>query len=120
MASILAVDDEPNIRFLYEEEFRDEGYTVHSAANISEALHLYEEVHPDLLIVDINLAEESGIVLLEKIREKDKKVFIVISSAYDDYKQDFHVWASDAYVMKQQDLSELKQVVHSLLSKKKV
>ena len=119
MPTILAIDDEPNICFLYEEEFTDEGYTIHTAENTKDADELYHKVKPDLMIVDIRLKNESGITFLEKIREKDKDVIIVVSSAYGDFKQDFHVWASDAYVVKQADLTELKETVRELLLKKK-
>ena len=118
MASLLALDDEPNIRLLYEEEFKDEGYDIKTAATIGEAKEIYQLFKPDLLIVDIRLQDESGISFLEQIREKNKEVLIVVSSAYEDYKQDFHVWASDAYVVKQPDLTELKTTIRDLLAKK--
>ncbi|HDJ28440.1 MAG TPA: response regulator, partial [Proteobacteria bacterium] len=50
---ILVVDDEESTRFLYQEEFEDEGYTIKTAANAEEALKLLPDFHPDLVIMDI-------------------------------------------------------------------
>jgi len=52
---------------------------------------------------------------LKRIREKDKHLPIILCSAYSDYKQDFTTWASDAYVVKCADLTELKSTIRRLL-----
>ena len=36
-------------------------------------------------------------------------------TAYDEYKQDFGVWASEAYLVKSADLAELKNTVNKLI-----
>jgi hypothetical protein len=41
-----------------------------------------------------------------------------MSTAYD-YRDDFAVWASEAYIVKSSDLSELKKTIEKLISEKK-
>lgn len=115
MKKILVVDDEQNIRFLYKEELEEEGYSVELARNGEEALEKYPVVQPDLITLDIKMPGMGGIEVLKRIREENRDLPIVLCSAYSDYKQDFTTWASDAYVVKCADLTELKSTIRRLL-----
>jgi DNA-binding response OmpR family regulator len=115
MKKILVVDDEENIRFLYKEELEDEGFAVELARNGEEALEKFAAGHLDLMTLDIKMPGMGGIDVLKRIREKDKDFPIILCSAYSDYKQDFTTWASDAYVVKCADLTELKSTIRKLL-----
>ncbi len=55
MAKILIVDDEINVRKLYSEELRGEGYETVSASTVAEAIELAEKESPDLMILDMKL-----------------------------------------------------------------
>lgn len=111
MKTILLVDDEENIRFLYEEEFKDEGYSIISASNGSEALELFASDQPDLVILDIQMPGMNGIEVLRQMKTIDPTVPVILSSAYPEFKQDFGAWASEEYVVKSSDLQQLKDVV---------
>ena len=113
---ILVVDDDEHIRRLYKEEFEDEGYTVIVASNGEEALKLFDKEAPDIVTLDILLPDIDGIRLLRQMKEKSPKVPIIMSTAYD-YRDDFAVWASEAYIVKSSDLEELKSMVKNLLEK---
>lgn len=113
---ILVVDDEENIRFLYKEELEDEGYTVSLAANAEEAMKKILEEQPDLITLDIKMPGMDGIEFLRKLKEENRSIPVILCSAYGSYKQDFRVWASDAYVVKSADLRELKQTIKEILS----
>ena len=113
---ILVVDDDEHIRRLYKEEFEDEGYTVIVAANGEEALELFDKEAPDVVTLDILLPDIDGIQLLRQMKEKRPKVPIIMSTAYD-YRDDFAVWASEAYIVKSSDLEELKSMIKNLLEK---
>jgi DNA-binding response OmpR family regulator len=115
MKRIMVVDDEENIRFLYKEELEDEGFTVELAKNGEEALEKIPDFKPDLITLDIKMPGMNGIEVLKRLREKDRKLPIVLCSAYGEYKQDFTTWASDAYVVKCADLTELKTTIRRLL-----
>jgi DNA-binding NtrC family response regulator len=115
MAKILIVDDEVNVRKLYSEELKNDGYATVAAANIGEAVDAIEKETPDLIILDIKLGEESGIDCLMEIVERHKNLPVIINSAYSVYKDNFQTWAADAYIIKSSDLKPLKDKVKELL-----
>lgn len=115
MTKILVVDDEKNIRKLYETELRRDGYDVVTAESGEEALQLIEKEAVDLVVLDIRLEGMDGIDCLRTIMEKRRDLPVVLNSAYSTYKQDFASWMADAYVVKSSDLTELKDKVKEVL-----
>lgn len=113
---ILLVDDEESIQLLYREEFEDEGFAVDSAYNGVEALAKFRENPPDLVILDINMPGMNGIEVLRQMKEIRTDLPIILSSAYQEYKQDFGTWASEAYVVKSANMDELKATVRKHLA----
>lgn len=81
---VLVVDDEPDnvdvVRLIL--EFNDT--TVWSASSADECLALMEQVSPNLLLIDIQMPNVSGIDLLRRIRERDdwQKVPAIAVTAY--------------------------------------
>jgi len=112
---ILLVDDEESIRLLYREEFEEEGYLVDSAKNGAEALAQFTASPPDLVLLDINMPGMNGIDVLRQMKELRATVPIILNSAYQEYKQDFGSWASEAYVVKSANMDELKATVRKYL-----
>jgi DNA-binding response OmpR family regulator len=113
---ILVVDDDLHIQRLYKEEFEEEGYEVVIASNGKEAIELFDSEVPDVVTLDILLPDVDGIRLLRQMKEKRPKVPIIMSTAYD-YRDDFAVWASEAYIVKSSDLDELKATIKKMLTK---
>ena len=105
MKRILVVDDEEDIRLLYQEELREAGYQVTVAADGHEALRMVQQGRPDLMVVDIKMPGMDGVELLRRVREIYRDLPIIICTAYGDFKYDFGTWASDAYLTKSADLS---------------
>ncbi len=120
MAKILIVDDEVNVRKLYSEELRGEGYHTISASSVAEALESVEKEDPDLVILDIKLGEESGIDALMKIAKQRKHLPVILNSAYSIYRDNFQTWAADAYIVKSVDLAPLKEKIRDLLTTRSV
>ncbi len=116
MKKILVVDDEDNIRLLYQEELRDAGYEVALAGDADEALEKIEESPPDLITLDVKLPGMSGLDFLKKLKEMHKDIPVIMCSAYGTYKQEFKLWASEAYVVKSADLQELKMTIKEILN----
>ena len=115
MKKILIVDDEENIRLLYKEELEDEGFAVECAESGEEALEKLPLFRPDLVTLDIKMPGMGGIEVLRRIRETERRLPIILCSAYGDYKQNLATWASDAYVVKSADLTELKCTIKRFL-----
>ncbi|MDH3348129.1 MAG: response regulator [Desulfobulbaceae bacterium] len=115
MKKILLVDDEEGIQLLYREEFEEQGYQVISAYNGEEALKKFKADPPDLVVLDINMPGINGIQVLREMKEMHPDLPIILSSAYQEYKQDFGTWASEEYIVKSANMDELKAAVNKLL-----
>lgn len=113
---ILVVDDDLHIQKLYKEELEEEGYEVVVAESGTKAMELFTQQNFDLVTLDILMPDIDGIKLLRQMKEKKPRLPIIMSTAYD-YRDDFAVWASEAYIVKSADLEELKNTIKKLLSK---
>jgi DNA-binding response OmpR family regulator len=116
MKKILLVDDEESIHLLYREELEEEGYVVHSALSGEEALEKLSIINPDLVILDINMPGMNGIDVLRRMKEINQNLPVILSSAYQEFKQDLASWASDDYIVKSSNLDELKSAVRKHLA----
>jgi len=115
MKRILVVDDEESIRELYRADLAEEGYEVDLAADGLQALRRLEVFRPDLVTLDVKMPGIDGIETLRRIRERNPTIPVVLVTAFGEFKQDFNTWASDAYIVKSHDTTELKQTVQRLL-----
>jgi CheY-like chemotaxis protein len=115
---VLIVDDEENVRFLYEQELIDEGYQTVLARDGKECLEKVATEKPDIVLLDIRMPRMDGLEAIGKIIELNKNIPIIINSAYSTYKDDFMSWAADAYVVKSYDLDTLKTTIRDVLAKK--
>jgi two-component system cell cycle response regulator DivK len=66
--NILYVEDNPDNRLLIRRILGSEGYTVHEAQSATEALEVLKTLHPDLILMDINMPEMDGYTLTANIR----------------------------------------------------
>ena len=80
----LYVEDEPKIRQSYAKILREKFPNTFTASDAYEALRLYEEHNPDLIIVDIVLPGFDGLELVKRIREVNLRTRIIIFTAYND------------------------------------
>ncbi len=73
---ILLVDDDLKNSMLLKRFIETEGYEVIYANNGKVGLEMYREVHPDLILLDINMPELDGFEMAKIIRQNDKRVII--------------------------------------------
>lgn len=113
---IMVVDDEKNILMLYKSELEEEGYDVVAANSGKEAIDLFDKEKPDLVTLDIMMPDMDGIQVLRQLKQKSPNTPVIMLTAYD-YRDDFSVWASDAYVVKSSDLGNLKETIKQVAEK---
>ncbi len=111
MPKILVVDDEKPIRLLYSEELQEAGYEVITAEGGYKLLETIEEEKPDLVILDIKMVDYNGLDILQDIRNNFYDLPVILSTAYDSFKEDMKSIAADFYVVKSFDLTELKKKI---------
>lgn len=107
---------EKNILMLYKAELEDEGYEVITANSGREAIELFEAHKPDIVTLDIMMPDMDGIQVLRQLKQKNPNIPVIMLTAYD-YRDDFSIWASDAYVVKSSDLGPLKETIREISEK---
>ena len=115
MAKVLVIEDEKNLRLLYQQDLQREGYEVLAAGDAREGLSLAERERPDLVVLDIRMPGMDGLEAMGRLLDRQPRVPVILNSAYSSYKDNFMSWAADAYVVKSSDTSELLARVRELL-----
>ena len=75
---ILFVDDENDWRYMATMYLTDSGYEVWTARDAAEALRQAGRVRPDLIILDLNLGGESGLMVMKLLKEKHPEVPVLL------------------------------------------
>ncbi len=57
---------------------------IYEANNAITALKLYETISPDIIITDIQMPKLNGLEFVKRVRQKDKKVQVIIITAFSD------------------------------------
>lgn len=119
MSNILVVDDQLGIRRLLLETFKEDHHSVEMAADGIDAIELLRSFHPDLILMDMKMPGMNGIDTLRKIRALDKKVDVIMMTAYGDAQNMEQAKELDVihYISKPFDLFELRDKVKKILSK---
>ena len=115
---VLIADDEPAMRTLLADLLRKENCEVIARAeNGAEAIELYREKQPDIIFLDINMPEVSGIDALKQIREEDKGTFICMVSgdAYPETVKSAVALGVSGFVVKPLSQSRIHDVISSYL-----
>ena len=115
MARILVVEDDEPLRSLYKYELEEEGYEVIIAEDGKTALRSLEQLSCDLIILDMVMPGMGGLEALVKIASRQKKIPVVIHTAYLQRKDENLSGLADACLTKSSDLSILKNTVRELL-----
>jgi two-component system nitrogen regulation response regulator GlnG len=82
MPTLLAIDDERLILDCFRYTFTDPDITLVSAASAAEGLARFQETQPDAVITDIRLPDMSGIEVLQRLRERDPKVPVILVTGH--------------------------------------
>lgn len=110
---VLVVDDEKIIRDEISEFLKRERFDVYEAERPSEAYSLIEKSDIDIIILDINLPEESGIEVLKKIKERHENIEVIMITGKgdnDSILQSMRMGAFD-YFQKPARLLEIKNSI---------
>jgi two-component system phosphate regulon response regulator PhoB len=119
---LLIVDDDPNLRDLLDDHLRREGYRITQAASGSEALARAAAMSPDLMLLDLNLPDVSGLDVCKQLRLRPatRELLVLMLSARSseaDRIAGLEAGADD-YLTKPFSVRELVLRVGSLLKRR--
>ncbi|MEO6875491.1 MAG: PAS domain S-box protein [Opitutaceae bacterium] len=122
--SLLIVDDEDSLRSLLSEAFRAKGYKISTAANGYEAIDLIsdETRHFDLVLLDLNLPNASGLQVMKVIRlcRPETCVLVVSGHITAEMRADFNQLGQRDFMPKPYKLDEMGRRIRALLEARPV
>jgi diguanylate cyclase (GGDEF)-like protein len=117
--TILLIDDEDQFRFLTGMSLRNSGFEVVEAASGDEGLTLLQRMHPDLVLLDLNMPDPDGHAVCERIK-KDislRTIPVIILTASDDLSDKLSrlKGGADDYITKYTDYQELEARIQMVM-----
>jgi len=118
MSKLLIVDDETDIREFAKRFFTKRDIEVFTAGNGKEALEIVEKHNPDLILLDVNMDEMSGVEVLKTLRENKNEVKVIMVTGVEDEDviNEANSLGVKGYIHKPLVLGELEKVVMAELA----
>ncbi|HSV71808.1 MAG TPA: sigma-54 dependent transcriptional regulator [Methylibium sp.] len=117
--SLLVVDDEPDLRTLYELTLLREGYDIETAGSVEEAWSQLGDRTFSAVITDMRLPDGSGLDLLRRLEEGGRREKAIVITAYGSAESAVEALKAGAYdyLTKPVDLKLFRSVVASALGR---
>src|SRR4051794_9825346 len=116
-AQVLVVDDEPDLRTLYELTLLREGYRVEAAGSVAEAWQQLQAKRFDAVITDMRLPDGKGLELLQRMSQHKRPERCIVMTAYGSAENAVEALKAGAfdYLTKPVDLRQFRNVVASAI-----
>ncbi len=117
--SLLVIDDEPDLRTLYELTLLREGYDIETAGTVEQAmLHLKDRTY-SAVITDMRLPDGTGLDLLRWLEETGRREKAIVITAYGSAENAVQALQAGAYdyLTKPVDLRQFRAVISSALGR---
>jgi DNA-binding NtrC family response regulator len=116
---ILVVDDEKKVGDIIQKLLVARHYRVFRAATPEEAAEVITKSHPHLVFLDVRLCNVSGLDILPKLKELDKKLKVIILTGLEDEETIRRAKAqgADGFMAKPFDLELLDKIIPQTLSR---
>ncbi len=118
MPALLVVDDEPAILLAFRRAFRTGGLEVLTAESAGEGLAVAQERRPAVVVLDVQLPDQSGLDLFLRLRQLDARIpviFITGKATTDTAIEAMKLGAYD-YLFKPLELAHLREVIERALT----
>jgi two-component system nitrogen regulation response regulator GlnG len=111
------IDDDPGIRYVLEEYLRSQKLPVRTFANGTSLNAAMAQHRPDLVIADVRLDGESGLELMQDLRENHPQLPVIIMTAYSDLNSAVSAFQGGAFefLAKPFDLDEVGRLIRKAL-----
>ena len=114
---ILIVEDDTSLRDLFSEALESEGYTTTVASNGVEGIEVFDEINPDLVLLDLLMPKMDGWEALERVRKISECPVIIVTGqgTTEDIIRGLLEAGADDYLVKPFGIKELIARVNSVL-----
>lgn len=119
--TVMIADDEPGMRLILRKKIEkaDHFTLLGEAENGEAALALFQQVHPQVVFLDVDMPEKNGIECARAIQDMNPAAIIIFATAHEEYREEaFEVYAFD-YLVKPFNLERLDQTLERILKTRK-
>ncbi|MFC6874321.1 response regulator [Halobellus marinus] len=118
MASILLVEDTDVQATLLRNYVQKEHTIVGTVCGADDAVELARETNPDVVVMDLNLAEGNGIDATESIKSLDTTISVIVSTVYvsNEVKMRAVEAGADAYLFKPYSRQDLLETIEETIA----
>lgn len=118
---ILVVDDDPAIRNLLQRFLSQQGYQVESGQDGQTGLLLFDQLNPDLVVLDVNLPDTTGYKLCQEMQSRTGVFVLMLTSRNDEAdKMKGFAEGADDYITKPFSLVEIGARIAAILKRKRI
>jgi DNA-binding response OmpR family regulator len=112
--NILAIDDTASIRTFLRISLQAHGAQFFEASTADQGLKLFEEIRPDLVVLDLGLPDKDGLdilPLIKKMYDREPKIIILSVRKEQRTKEQAMALGADAYITKPFLMEDLIEVI---------
>lgn len=117
MPRLLVIDDEPSILHAFRRAFDDPQLELLTAETAAEGEAAVREDRPDVVVLDLNLPDRSGLECFEKIKDIDRRIPVIFITGHGTVESAIEATKHGAfdYLFKPLELPELKELVRKAI-----
>ncbi|MFC1863054.1 response regulator [Thermodesulfobacteriota bacterium] len=112
---ILLIDDQQYLQELLSEELSSSRYEIDTISDINTLEDFFRTSTPDIVLLDLYLNGFEGWDILRDLKNKHPHLPVLIVTAYDNYMDDSRLTLADGYVVKNSNLTALKQKIENII-----
>jgi len=121
MDNVWILDDDKSIRWVFEKALGKESIPFKTFANTNEAINQFNHETPSVIVSDIRMPGESGLIFLNKVKTKFPDIPIIIMTAYSDLDTAVSAFKEGAfeYISKPFDVDKVIEVIRQAMTESK-
>jgi nitrogen regulation protein NR(I) len=115
---VLIIDDEKDVHYSFRRLLEKEPLDILSAESGDEGIRMARKSHPDLIVMDIRMGQQSGLDTLKELRQMNPKQVVVMMTAYGTSQTAIEAMKRGAYdyILKPFDIPQLKDLLFEALA----
>jgi two-component system nitrogen regulation response regulator GlnG len=119
MSAVWILDDDKSIRWVFEKALEKTNLPFKIFSNTNEAINQFNHDKPSVIVSDIRMPGESGLIFLTKVKEKFPEIPIIIMTAYSDLDSAVASFQKGAfeYIAKPFDINHVINIINKALEK---